>query len=356
MAGAACGLDTLRRIAAGETLTSLITGAAGLVGSHLTALVVERGETPRVLLRRGERVEGIAEDRIDVRYGDMRDRGSLEAAVEGIDCIFHCAAKTGPWGDEGDYESVNVRGLETLIEAALAARVRRIVHLSSITVHGNDVRGAADENSPLRTEPNPYSRSKVAGEHLVQRMIREHGAPITVVRPGWIYGPRDRSSFGRFAAMIERGRMILIGSGTNHLPLVHVTDVAEGVWLAGRSDQAEGRVYLLVNDEPVTQREYLATMAAELGAAPPRLSIPYVAATTLAAIAESAARVAHRREPPPLMRYGIQLLGGENVFRVDRARRELGFVPRVRLSEGVRRTVEWYRTQAPAVTTSREAA
>ena len=86
------------------------------------------------------------------------------------------------------------------------------------------MRGEADENSPLRTEPNPYSRSKVAGERVLQRMIRDEGAPVTIVRPGWIYGPRDTASFARFAPMIDQGRMIMVGSGQNHLPLIYVRD------------------------------------------------------------------------------------------------------------------------------------
>ena len=139
----------------------------------------------------------------------------------------------------------------------MAAGVRRFVHVSSITVHGNNVRGEADENSPLRTEPNPYSRTKVAGERMLQRMIRDEGAPVTIVRPGWIYGPRDTASFARIAGMIGQRRMIMVGSGQNHLPLIHVRDVAEGLVLACAAGQAAGRTYLLVNDQPVTQRARL---------------------------------------------------------------------------------------------------
>ena len=107
-----------------------------------------------------------------------------------------------------------MRGLETLVRTALAAGVRRLVHVSSATVHGIDVHGAADEDAPLREEPNPYSRSKVAGERLLERMIRDERAPVTIVRPGWIYGPRDTASFGRIARMIDEGKMVMAGIGS----------------------------------------------------------------------------------------------------------------------------------------------
>jgi nucleoside-diphosphate-sugar epimerase len=174
-------------------------------------------------------------------------------------------------------------------------------------------------------------------------MLRDGGAPVTVVRPGWVYGPRDLASFGRFAAMVQHGKMVMFGSGNNQLPLVYVRDVAEGMLLAANAPDAAGKAYLLVNDEPVTQRAYLGAIAAELGVEPPKRKIPYRLALMIAGAAEMAGRAAHRTSPPPLMRYGIEMLGGNNRFIIDRARRELNFAPRVNLAEGVKRSVEWYR-------------
>jgi nucleoside-diphosphate-sugar epimerase len=324
-------------------MTTLVTGATGLLGSHLVDLLVERGEWPRALVRPGENLNGLA-DVADVRWADVRDREALASAVEGVDRVLHCAARTGPWGSEAEYQDVNVRALVTLVDVALAAGVRRLVHVSSITVHGNDVRGAVDETAPLHAEPNPYSRSKVAGERVLARMIEERGVPVTIVRPGWIYGPRDSASFSRFATMIRAERMVMIGSGQNRVPLIYVRDVAEGLLLASVVDAAVGRSYLLVNDERVTQRDYLSAIAAELGAPAPTRHVPYRLGLMLGTLAESGARVARRQGPPALTRYGIQLLGGENRFVIRRARQELGFSPRMSLAEGVRRTVNWYRT------------
>jgi 2-alkyl-3-oxoalkanoate reductase len=337
-------------------LTYLITGATGLLGSHLTELLVARGETPRALVRPNDPINSLMRTRVDVTWGDMADRGALEAAVDGVDCVLHCAARTGPWGDEAEYERTNVHGLKTLVEAAVAAGVRRFVHVSSITVHGNDVRGAGDEASPLRVEPNPYSRSKVAGERLLGGMIHELGAPITIVRPGWIYGPRDEASFARFARMVEQGQMIVVGSGGNHVPLIYVTDAAQGILLAGQAPHAVGKAYLLVNDEPVTQRDYLNAIAAELGVPAPRRSLPYGLAVMLGTVAETGARLVRTRQPPPVMRYGLKLLGGENRFTISRARQELGFSPQVILAEGVKRSVEWYRTSRTTTAATNEAA
>jgi 2-alkyl-3-oxoalkanoate reductase len=325
-------------------MTVLVSGAGGFLGSHVVDLLLANGERPRALVRSGADATQLAEAGVDVYSCDLGNGAPFAEALRGVDRVLHCAARTGPWGPDAEYQRVNVRGLEALVRAALAAGVRRFVHVSSITVHGNDVGGEADEDAPLKVEPNPYSRSKVAGERLLARMIHDEGAPVTIVRPGWIYGPRDASSFARIARRVESGQMITVGSGQNHVPLIYAGDVAEGILLASESARAEGRSYLLVNDEPVTQRDFIAAVAAELGAPASTRRVPYGLGLLLGALAEARGRLARSQGPPPVTRYGVQLLGGENRFVIGRARSELGFSPRVGLAEGVRRSVAWYRT------------
>jgi nucleoside-diphosphate-sugar epimerase len=338
-------------------MTVLVTGAAGFLGSHVVDLLTEQGEEPRALVRPGDDAQRLLAANLDVRCADIADPAALRAALHGVDRVLHCAARTGAWGPEREYRRTNVHGLEVLLRASMAAGVDRIVHVSSVTVHGNDVGGVADEATPLRMEPNPYSRSKVAAERLLQRLITELGAPVTIVRPGWIYGPRDVASFARIARTIEAERMLLIGRGDNHLPLIQVRDVAKGVLLASTATASRGRAYVLVNDEPVTQRQFLAAIAGELGVAPPTRQLPYELALGVGALSECLGRLAHRRQPPPVMRYGLQLLGGENRFVISRARSELGFRPQVSLRAGVRQSVEWYReSQAPGQSASSKVA
>jgi 2-alkyl-3-oxoalkanoate reductase len=324
-------------------MTALVTGATGFIGSHVTDLLLAGGEEPRVLVRPGDSLGSLAERNVDIRTADINDRARVSAALRGVDRVLHCAARTGPWGPASEYERANVRGLENLVRAASLAGVQRIVHVSSITVHGIDIGGEADETAPFRAEPNPYSQSKVAGERLLERLIPDQRVPVTIVRPGWVYGPGDRASFARLARRIESGQMVMIGSGENHLPLVYVRDAARGILLASEAAGVEGRSYLLVNDEPVTQRGFLTAIAAELDAPVPTRRIPYRLAVILAAGAEKLGQLARRSQPPPVTRYGIQLLGGENRFIISRARRELGFSPQVDLAEGVWRSVDWYR-------------
>lgn len=325
----------------------LVTGATGFVGSHLLDMLVEHGDEVRILVRPGEDIKSLARTGAEVCWGDLSDRASLEVAVDGVDHVLHCAAKTGPWGPQVEYKTVNVQGLKTLVDASLVAGVQRIVHVSSITVHGLDAHGTADETAPLCGGSDPYSRSKVAGEQLLQQMIRDKRAPLTIVRPGLIYGPRDAGSFGRFATLIEQGKMVVMGPGNNHLPLIYVTDVAQGILLASTAEHAIGREYILVNDESVTQSDYLNAIASELGVSPPRWHIPYHLALSIGSMAEMAGHLLHWKQPPPLTRFGVGMLGGENRFTINRARSELGFIPQVSLAEGTRKGIAWYRATRP---------
>lgn len=322
--------------------TALITGATGLLGSHLTDLLLRVGQRPRVFVLPGQ---SIPWNGVDVHRGDLRDRTAVAAAVRGVEVVFHCAAVTGVAAPRDSYHQINVVALGELVDAAQKAGVRHVVHVSSITVHGNDIRGWADEGAPFCPAPNPYSRSKVAGERLLSRLVKEHGAPVTVVRPGWIYGPRDTASFARLAALVSARRMVTIGRGGNHLPLVYASDVAQGLILAA-AKPPRGCTYLLVNEELITQSDFLAAIANELGAAQPRLRVPYKLALCAGTAGDVMARVSRARAP--VTRYGVELLGGENRYSSARARTDLGFEPRVGMREGVQRTVAWLRSSALA--------
>jgi nucleoside-diphosphate-sugar epimerase len=329
----------------GQKLKVLVTGAAGLLGSHLAELALQRGNAVRLLVRPGDDVCWLANAGAEVCRGDITNHASSEVAVRDVNLVVHCAARMGPWGPEAEYKRVNVHAPRNLAEMALAAGVQRFVHVSSIDVHGLRVGDGVDETAPFGPEQDPYSRSKKAGEIEIQHLIRDRGAPVTIIRPGLIYGPRDTNSFGRFARLIEQGKMVIIGSGSNHLPLIYVTDVARGILLAAEANRAIGRTYLLVNDEAVTQQDYFNAIAKELGVQPPKRHVPYRLALALGAMGELVGHLIRSEKPPPLMRFGLKQMGGENRFSIARARQELGFSPQVNLAQGVREGIAWYRAK-----------
>jgi nucleoside-diphosphate-sugar epimerase len=336
----------------------LVTGAAGFLGGHLIDMLIERGDEVRALVRPVEDASRLHNlTGVEVVQGDLTDVASLQQAVRGVQKVYNVAAKTGPWGLEDDYRRVNVQGLADLVRASLDAGVQRIVHTSSITVYGHHLNGIVTEEDPFHAEDNPYSRTKIAGEKLIANLVRDDGAPVVIVRPGWIYGPRDTASFGRFVALVESGKAFILGSGKNIVPVVHVRDVAQGLIKAGDAgDEVIGRAYTLADDRRVTQAQYLNTIADCLGVSHVSLHLPYSAMYLAGRTAELIWQALGRRNaaPPPVTTYGITLLGGNQMFAIGKAHNELGYTPEYDIARGVAEGVQWYLTAKSASSTVQE--
>lgn len=324
----------------------LVTGAAGFLGGHLVDMLLERGDEVRAMVRPVEDASRLRKlDGVEVVLGDLVDRDSLGRAVQGTQRVYNVAAKTGPWGLEKDYNAVNVWGVADLITASMDAGVQRIVHTSSITVYGHHLKGIVTEDHPFHAEDNPYSRTKIAGEKMIADFVKERGAPVVIVRPAWIYGPRDSASFGRFVAMVDSGKGFLISSGKNIVPIVYVRDVAQGLIKAGDAgDEVIGKAFTIADDRRVTQAEYLNTIAGFLGVPSVSRKIPYFPLITAGRGAELMWRAMGRRNaaPPPVTTYGVTLLGGNQEFSIEKARRELGYDPEYDVIRGVYEGVNWY--------------
>ncbi len=324
----------------------LVTGAAGFLGGHLVEMLLERGDEVRAMVRPVEdsaRLQTLGD--VEVVYGDLTEPETLKRAVQGVQRVYNVAAKTGPWGLEDIYRAINVRGLADLITVSMDAGVQRIVHTSSITVYGHHLHGIVTEDHPFHAEDNPYSRTKVAGEKLIANLVKDRGASVVIVRPAWIYGPRDTASFGRFVALVESGKGFVIGSGKNIVPVVYVRDVAQGMIKAGDAgNEAIGQAYTIADDRRVTQAEYLNTIADFLQVPPVSRHIPYQAVYSGARVAELTWQALGRRksDPPPVTTYGITLLGGNQEFSIEKARRELGYEPQFDMIRGVSQGVKWY--------------
>jgi nucleoside-diphosphate-sugar epimerase len=321
----------------------LITGGNGLLGHHLVPALQERGARVRVLALPAENTSALEQRHVALYRGDVRHPDTLAAPLHGVDTVFHLAGLMGVWRPLRAYYAVNVTGTEHVCRAALAAGVRRLVHVSSWTVYGMALGQPAREDFPLRPFPEPYAVSKAQGDRVVQRLIVRERLPAVIIRPGTFFGPGDRLHFGRMAERLCAGRGLVVGRGRNALPFVYVTDVVQGLLLAAEREQAAGQAYNITHDQPLTQEAFLRALAQELGVAPPWLHAPYHALYAAAWAAEQAARLTPAQRQPVVTRLGVKLFGTDNRHAIDKARRELGYTPRVSLREGVGLAAAWYR-------------
>jgi nucleoside-diphosphate-sugar epimerase len=332
---------------------NVITGATGLLGSHVAEALVARRERVRALVRPGSDASFLRPLGVALATGDLGDPASLRKAVEGADVVYHCAARVGDWGPWPAFQEGVIDATANLLDACRAAGVGRLLHISSIIVYGHprERPGRFTEDEPLGQNlwlwGDYYCRAKVAAEEL----CRHYPGPLTIVRPSWIYGPRDRTSLPRVFKALEAGRAALVGRGDNRLNIVYAADVADGVIRAANSPAAVGRAYNLSSEGELTQREFLDLLTDALGRPRVRFRFPYRMAFAGGFTAELVGRAIRLRRPPHFTRYVVALIGRSTRFSIERARTELGWQPRVPAAEGLRRTLEWYRSsQRPAAT------
>jgi nucleoside-diphosphate-sugar epimerase len=316
----------------------LITGASGFTGGRLAATLASDGHQVRALVRPGSRVKHLHHPNIEIVTGQLTDPSQVNAAAEGCEKIFHIAAVFRTAGHpDSYYHDVNVGGTMNVLEAARRAGCERVIHCSTGGVHGHIEEPPANESYRFKPD-DVYQRSKVAGEAAVQSAIRQ-GQRAVIFRPGAIYGEGDLRLLKLFRSIAHK-RFLMIGSGTPRLHLVHVDDLVAGILLCGTSDAALGEVFLLAGPEAPTLNEIVRHATEVLNVAVPRVRIPVWPVYGAACVCE--ALCIPLRIEPPLHRRRVGFFTHHREFDTSKARKTLGFAPRVTPREGIARTIRWY--------------
>jgi len=334
-------------------MMNLVTGATGLLGSHIVEKLCLRHRPVRVLVRKGSDTSWLKTQKVEFVEGDLNDRDSLARACAGVQTVYHAAARVGDWGPWREFVRFTIEGTVNLAEAAEAAGVDRFVHISSISSYGHpDGEGLVlDETAPLGSNLHKwsyYSRAKVEAERMLWDMHRGDRIRLTVIKQSWLYGPRDRATIFRLARMLREGKTRILGDGMNRLNVVYAGNVAEAAILAADFPQAVGQAYNCCNDGEMRQKEWMNLLAAELGAPPVTRHVPYTVAYYLGFILECIGHAFKLKKPPMITRYAVWLMGRRCYFSAEKARTELGWESTVSYPEGVKKTIAWLREQENA--------
>jgi polyketide synthase len=319
-------------------VSALVSGATGFLGGYLLGKLREKGYRVRALARETSDISGLVRDGFDICKGDVTDRQSLRRAMAGQQLVFHTAGKVSDWGSRHEFWQANVEGTANVIAASREAGVRRLVHVSSLTVLGLPRTGRpVDESTPYGDALGDfYTTSKIAGEKLVREAHTPGGLETVVVRPGVIWGPGDTTIFPRLAGLLRRRQLFFIGGGKNQVGISHVENLSQGLILAATVPAAAGHVYHLTDGETLTERDLFCAFAAALGVPAPRFSLPFTAAYFLAAMMEWMARLRKAATPPALTRYGIRLVASDSRYDISKAQKELGYKPPLSFIQGVK--------------------
>jgi len=317
----------------------LVTGATGFTGGHLARRLAADGVTVRALVR-NPHVAAPALPGIELAAGDLTDVGSLARAVAGVDIVYNVAALYRAAGlDDNLYRAVNATAVGTLIEAAGAAGVKRVVHCSTVGVHGDIANPPADENAPLRPG-DVYQETKLEGERVARRAASDAGVQLVIARPTGIYGPGDRRLLKLFRGVARR-RFVVLGRGDIWYHLTYIDDLVDGFRLCGTHPAAAGHTYILSGPEVTTLNQLVAITAEVAGVKPLPLRLPVWPFWIAGAACEVLCRPLGIE--PPIYRRRVDFFTKSRAFDSSRATTEIGYTPRVGLRDGIGRTLAWYR-------------
>ncbi len=321
-------------------MRALVTGATGFTGGHLARTLAAAGVSVRALVRDPNRAVELKASGIEPVAGDLRDSAALAVAASGVDVVYHVAAVYRQAGISRDtYRAINATAVGSIVEAAARGGARRVVHCSTVGVHGDVEHPPANEDAPLRPG-DIYQVTKLEGEDIAREAGRTFGTEVVIVRPSGIYGPGDRRLLKLFRGVVRR-RLPMLGSGEIYYHLTYIDDLVEGFRLAGEHRAAANRTYILAGPEVTTLNKVVELIAEVAGVKPPRLHLPVWPFWIAGALCEAVC-VPFGIEPP-IYRRRVDFYTKSRAFDISRARHELGYAPRVSLREGVTRTLEGYR-------------
>jgi nucleoside-diphosphate-sugar epimerase len=318
-------------------MTTLVTGATGFVGRQVLDRLLARGGVVRALVRDPARAAELQARGVQVHIGDIRDQAAVEAAVRGAVVIHHCAAAVGPHFLKREIYDTNLSGVGNVLEALARQGAGRLVLLSSINVLGTRNLDPATEDLPCRRSRDPAADVKIEAEALAQDYHRR-GVHVTILRPGFIYGPGDPHNVPRLASALQRGKFAYIGSRANIVPIIHVSDVASAMLLAAAAP-ASGRVYHISDGSRTSIGDFVGCLAELLGCPPPERILPYVVPKVGCVLFEMLGRLHLRRGPAPISRPALRFLGTSRFVDIRRARDELGYTPMIGYRDGLADTV-----------------
>ena len=316
------GMEDVRR------LTLFVTGGTGLVGSHVVESAVSKNHHVKALVRQGSDTRLLERWGVELIRGDLENAEALREGCRGADVVVNAAAKVGDWGPLDEFRRLNVHALKFLLDAAVEEKVKRFVHVSSLGVYeGRDHFGTDETVPPAIHALDGYTRSKIEAEDLVMSYVKEKGLAATVVRPGFIYGERDRTVIPKLLKALRDGKFWYLGSGEQALNCVYVKNLVHAIERAAEVPEAVGEIFNITDGQPVSKKRFVTKVAELAGITPPRRKLPRRLAYLAAVLLESRAKRLGLTDPPLINKARYKFLGLHLDFSIAKAQRILGYRP-----------------------------
>jgi nucleoside-diphosphate-sugar epimerase len=333
-------------------MRAMVTGGTGLLGSHIVERLVAQGYEVWALARKTSDLSHLKTSGAEIIFGDVEAYDSLPPAVSGVDVVFHAAARAMPgWGSWQQFEASIMKGTENLLRASAEAGVPRFLHVSSGSVYGKACQGdtPASESTPCEVDFTPdtyYDCAKVQAEKIAFDYHNQGRVQVSIVRPGGIYGPRDRVFCQGLFRLLSMPIVMWPGESNPRLSAVFASDAADCAILAGTKERAAGQVYNVAPPKDIRVRDFANALLQAMGKSKPQMKIPYSVGYAASALIEAWARLRRVKEMPSATRSLIGFMNKGVYLDGSKAKEELGWEPKVPIEEGTRLYIQWRRSQA----------
>ncbi|MGH8249914.1 MAG: NAD-dependent epimerase/dehydratase family protein [Steroidobacteraceae bacterium] len=322
----------------------LVTGATGFTGKALVRRLLKDGH-PVVGLdyKEGHKTEELRSWGAEVVIGTVTDREVVRRCMQGVDAVQHLAAAFREMDvPETYYHQVNVGGTRIMLEVARETGVKKFVYCSTCGVHGNIDQPPGGEDAPIQPA-DYYQQTKYEAEPLVLEYVRE-GRKATIIRPAAIYGPGDPERFYLIFQRVARGWFPMFGSGRTFYHPLYIDNLVDALVLAMNPERGNGQAYLIADAEYVSIEDLVQRTGRAMGIDVKIRHLPVWPMIAVGHVVDKLCRPFGIN--PPIFPRRVDWYRQNRAFRIDKARKELGYVPKVGLDEGLRRTYEWYRAES----------
>ena len=320
----------------------LVTGATGFLGKYVVEELVEHGYKVRAFGRNSNIGRSLENSSISFFQGDLTKADDVLEACKGMDLVVHAGALSTVWGPWEDFYQANVLGTKNVLEACRQTDIQRLVYVSSPSVYAapKDQLAIKESDAPEENNLNNYIRSKLASE----RLFKDYpDVPSIILRPRGLFGIGDTSILPRVINLSQKIGIPLIGDGRQLMDMTCVENVALAIRLAIEAPEAKGEVYNITNGEPRAFRDLLEESLTGLGYPIKYRKIPASLLAGIASSLEFLYKFLNLKGEPPLTRYTYYLLRYSQTLDISKAERELGYRPKISISEGIEQYVQDYR-------------
>lgn len=319
----------------------LVTGGTGFTGSHVVRRLLDKNHQVLVL----DNQKGLFHDELKakgakIKLGSVADKGLVDKMVQGCEVVHHIAAAFRQLNvADRYYWDVNVEGTRSLLDAAHRSQVRRFVYCSTQGVHGHIQNPPGDEQSPIAPE-DYYQFTKYEGEKVVREYV-DKGLDAVTLRPTAIYGPGDPGRFAILFRLVKRGSFWMFGNGSTFYHPVYIDNLVDAFELAVEKEEICGETFIIGDEYYYPIKELIQHVAAAMDMSVQLHHLPFWPLWAAAWTCEMACKPL--RLTPPLFRRRVDWFRQVRAFDISKAKKELGYIPRIDIESGLRATAEWYR-------------